>query len=338
MLAPRDGGGKQKVQHGPNEISAWRSDTLVAPDVARAVAKLASLHDGELGLVAAVACGPAAIPALRAVLFSREPSGIFEPRRRAVEALAALHAYDVLVEYLATPHEIVDPREATGEEAVINAAARALAEWPDGMVVPLLLSLTYRPPLAGVVDALGKLRCAAAIPYFVKALDDDFTRPAAEAALRHLGPLAAPALLEAATLRLPSEEHESVSSQRRRASALGVLAERRLASEGLGPALSSLTQDRDATVAALACGIVLADVGRPDRIAAVRRLIDLLPSVHWLLGAEIEDRLVEHFDLARDSIAEALRCAEPVAASASEPSRLVRTLRRVEARAAARRG
>jgi hypothetical protein len=44
-----------------------------------------------------VALGTSAIPPLREPLFEREPSGLFQVRCRAVEALAALDAYDVLL-------------------------------------------------------------------------------------------------------------------------------------------------------------------------------------------------------------------------------------------------
>jgi hypothetical protein len=65
-----------------------------------AIDKLRSLHDGDRGVIEIAACGRRAIPALRALLFEREPSGLYQPRCQAVKALAALEAYDVLIEYL----------------------------------------------------------------------------------------------------------------------------------------------------------------------------------------------------------------------------------------------
>jgi hypothetical protein len=63
-----------------------------ANDVQRTMDKLMSLQEGDLG---ETACGNRAIAALRALLFEREPSGLYPARCRAVAALAALGAYDV---------------------------------------------------------------------------------------------------------------------------------------------------------------------------------------------------------------------------------------------------
>jgi hypothetical protein len=59
--------------------------SMVAQDVGQAISKLRSLRDdGDLGVVEAIALGKAAIPALRDLLFHGEPSGIFQPRCRAI--------------------------------------------------------------------------------------------------------------------------------------------------------------------------------------------------------------------------------------------------------------
>ncbi len=73
----------------------------LAQSVERAISKLKLLcDDGDLGVAEAVACGNAAIPALRELLFQGAPSGVFQPRCRAIEALASLNAHSVLIEYL----------------------------------------------------------------------------------------------------------------------------------------------------------------------------------------------------------------------------------------------
>jgi hypothetical protein len=303
--------------------------------IARAVARLTSLRDDSaLGVPEAVACGPAAIPALRRVLFGREPSGLYEPRRHAVAALAELGAYDVLAEYLAaylaTVDMIADPVEKTGDEAVVNAAARALAEWPDETVLPRLLALTQHAPLAGVVDALARLRCIAAIPYFVRALAEDFTRCEAEEALRSFGEDAVPALLEAAHVRIPADGLESASSLRRRRSVLALLAETGLGPEELGPGIEAFLDEEDATLAILGCRILLTSGAAGAAPAAIRRLIDLLPVADLLRRIDIEDCLVTHFEAAREHIAEALEQAGTL----PEETRLACALRRVLARAA----
>ena len=121
-----------------------------------AIDKLKSLHDGVRGVIEIVACGRQAVPALRALLFEREPSGLYQPRCLAVRALAVLEAYDVLVEYLNAPRAIADPVERVGEDAVINAAARALAGLHEARIFELLMSLAETRPLPGVVGALGR--------------------------------------------------------------------------------------------------------------------------------------------------------------------------------------
>ncbi len=328
----REGKGRSAVCPTSKAVASAAPEPTATVEVERAVAALTSLREeGDLGVIAAVACGTPAIPLLRHLLFAREPSGLYEPRRRAVEALAALHAYEVLIEYLRLLHEITDPVEETGEQAVINAAARALAEWGDATVVPLLLEFTSRPPLPGVVDALGKLRRREALPYFITALADDSSRPAAEAALRALDPEAFSALLEIALVHVPSEGAESVSSLRRRQSALALLAEMAPDSQTFWPALRSLTREGDPRVRALAWRIALAGAPESDRHEAVKRLIGLLSHSDFVLREEIGGWLAEYYDIARESVTEALRNAEFL----PEPPPAVRTLRRVVARVAA---
>jgi hypothetical protein len=94
---------------------------------ARLIDRLRALREADRAVLDLSALGPVAIPALRHFLFRREPSGLYQPRCDAVAALAALRADEVLLDFLeAAPEvEIADPVERTGEDAVINAAARA---------------------------------------------------------------------------------------------------------------------------------------------------------------------------------------------------------------------
>jgi hypothetical protein len=102
-----------------------------------------------------MAAGPAVIPAVRAFLFQRERSGIYQPRRWAVDVLAALHAYGVLEDYLKRPRIATDPVERAGDEAVANAAARALSTVRKEWVFRLMLDLAEWYLTSGVVEALG---------------------------------------------------------------------------------------------------------------------------------------------------------------------------------------
>lgn len=281
--------------------------TISASALERAMAMLLSEHTGNVGVVEVTALGERAIPPLRAVLLTREPSGLYESRRRAVDALRSLEAYDVLAEYLGHPLDVTDPIEQTGEEAVINAAARGIAEAADERYVPVLLALTTRAPLAGVVEALARLRRVDALPYFIEALADDFTRHAAEAAIRVLGPDTRPTLIATAlSPRLPGAA-ETVSSKRLRRSALALVLE-------FGPVppehkamLRGLMQDPLPDIAALACRIWLVDDNEEDTRLAIHRLVELSSVADCMLAEEIEETLVAHFELAKDAIDLALR-------------------------------
>ncbi len=99
--------------------------------VRRAIKRLKSLREGDLAVLDVTACGPAAIPSLRAMLFEHDPSGLYETRRRAVSALAALRAYGVLLEFIGLHGDAADPVERLGDDAVVNAAAMALAGNPQ---------------------------------------------------------------------------------------------------------------------------------------------------------------------------------------------------------------
>lgn len=192
-------------------------------DLKQAINRLRSLHDGDLGVVEIVACGPPAIPHLRSLLFEREPSGLFETRCRVVQALAALNAGHMLIEFLTTPHESADPVERLGDDAVVNAAARAVTKYRDESVFQLLLSLAKRRPLPGVIAALGSFGRYETIPYLVDALAEDECRSIAEAALEKLGPAARHALITAVSEASSPQESESPSRIRQRQSALGLL-------------------------------------------------------------------------------------------------------------------
>ena len=158
----RNAGGYPSGPFGSSKRGAGELASIVtlplAPDIQRALERLKSLHDGDLGVLEIVACGRRAIPALRALLLEGEFSGIDHPRCRAVEALAALSAHDVLIEFLSAPRDVADPVNRTGEEAVINTAARALAASCDvARFSPA--SAAGKTPAAGRRD-----RCARVLP------------------------------------------------------------------------------------------------------------------------------------------------------------------------------
>ncbi len=297
-----------------------------------AVEKLRSLEDGHRALVEVVACGSGAIPALRALLFEREPDGLFQPRCLAVAALAALKAHDVLIEYLSALRTRADPVEQLGDDAVINAAARALAEQRGERVFDLLLSLAEARLRPGVIEALGAFRRIEALPYFIAALADDDARAAAETALRNLGAAASQALTTAATFPA-AEERESDSRLRQRRSALRLLAEIGIEPQAW-PVLRHVMTDRDPTLRVLACRLCLAAAPRMEKAKAVRQLLGSVDNADWLLLPEIEDCLTTYFAEAREAIETTLREAAPDEHPLRKRTRFA--LQRIQARAEAR--
>jgi hypothetical protein len=244
--------------------------------LARALQRLMALNEGYAGVTDVVACGKAAVPELGRILARTETSGIFEPRCRAISALMALGAADVVIAFLEAPRLIADPTARLGEEAVISTAARALAGTRNERVLRLLLALARRQPLGGVIEALGGLRIAEAIPGLVCGLYEDDTRKYAVAALRRHGRAARLALIRAATT--PSRTPEPSSCLRGRRAAMALLAE-----IGLAPwqanEVRPLSCDPDAGLSAYACRACLASGSEAERAETRRRLAALLPQL-----------------------------------------------------------
>jgi hypothetical protein len=265
--------------------------TITAGNVRHAVDGLRSLRDGDLAVAEATACGPAAIMALRELLFEREPSGLFDGRCRAVEVLACLGAFDVLMEFLGVHVEADDAVERLGDDAVVNAAAGALKGVSQGRALPLLIHLANKRLMPGVIRAIGAIGRREAIPHLLAALEEDECRPFAEAALKKMGTAAYPALLAAIARPLAPDSGES----KRRAvrSVLRLLAASS-APEEARTAIKPLIQSADPSIAVLAAQICLQSPSKEDRADAIARLVKLLPTADWMLQAEIEELLRAH--------------------------------------------
>ena len=274
-------------------------------EIARLVQNLNSLEEGERTVAKLMAYGRLAVEPLRLFLFEGKPSVVYQPRRWAVEALAAIGAKEVLIDYLKWKKEIPDPAIWFGEEPVENAAARALAAWRTDEVFETLLDVSRRRSQLGFVEALGQFRRAEAIPYFIRALEDDICRSAAEESLRKLGATAAPALLEAALTRLPSPEEERPSSVRRRICVLRLLAETEL-TQKFWRLLRPLISDSHSGIAIAISSIAVNVGGRQDKVAAVERLLETLPSANWYDQGEIETCLVGLYLVGRDLVEDEL--------------------------------
>ena len=267
--------------------------------VAAAIMRLSALREGDRAVLDLIALGQAAIPELRDFLFRREPSGLFEPRCNAVLALASLRAEDVLLDFLehAPAVDIADPIERTGEDAVINAAARALRHRRDDACFAALMKIAKQRPMAGVIEALGDMGRELAIPRLIEGLSCDFARGVAGVALSKFSSKSRPMLIAVGLNPRPSEESETSTSLRMRWSALSVLADIGATLEEWS-LLKSLMDAHDVRVAALACRLALV-TQQPllDREEALGRLIRLLGSADWLLRMQIEGWLAENYDL-----------------------------------------
>jgi hypothetical protein len=299
--------------------------------IRRLVGKLDSLLEGEQAAASLVAFGPAAIGPLRRFLMEGRPSGIYQPRRWAVEALAGLQAKDVLLEYLRSDRQIPDAVERMGEEAVQNAAAAALKQWPGEDVYEVLTGILQRRHLAGAVATLGELRRTEAIPFIIAALEDDVCRAAAENALRQMGRAAVPELMFAALNPWPDREEETPLSLQRRSSAAQLLTEIGVSEEEWMRLRPLIRETAPALlIAAARMAWRAGDRAGVEDLAV--RLIRALSDADWYFRDEISDVLAEIYDVAGPMIEQeiAMRNRLPLEKRVFDP--VLRTLLHVTRR------
>lgn len=255
------------------------------------IRELDSLDTGKKAAEKLVRYGPAAIEPLRRFLLEGVPRKLFQPRLWAVEALFRLGAKDALIEYLFQEKEIADPQDRFGEEAVESAAARFLSAWREEGVYLSLRKISERKMLVGLIESLAAFGRPEPIPFFERALEDDFYRPAAEEAFVKLGPLARSALVQAAVSPHPGLVMETPSSLVRRRCAVRLLAKLGLPAE-YWPILRELLNDPDSElfIGVSRLGVQIGSKDDGARIA--RRILDLLSSVPWDLREDVEGILV----------------------------------------------
>jgi HEAT repeat protein len=256
--------------------------------VSSAITRLKSLHEGDRALSEVVSFGVEAVPELRALLFAREPSGLFVPRCRAVEALAALKSFETLGDFLRLDREIEDPVERLGEEVVVSAAARLIAQLQEEWIFELLLDLAKRRGLSGVLTGLGNFKRPESIPLLTRALSEDEVRATAEAVLRSFGRAARPQLIRAANLSKDRLQPRNETNLRARRSAIRTLLDIGVTRRDW-PLLRPLMRDEDPRIAILAC-LACARVGTAaDRLDATARLAPLRTSGDWLQRQQIDE-------------------------------------------------
>jgi hypothetical protein len=257
-----------------------------------ALSKLKSLHRDADGVADVVATGECAIPALKAILFERECSGLYQVRCRAAEALGLLGAFNVLEKFLRERAD--DPVERLGDDVVISAAARAIAPRKDERTFALLFELAAQRPLAGSISALASFQRPEAISILIGALGEDEARLVAEIALASFGTAARPFLLEAAD-QLNSLDDLSESELRKSRSILSLLGDIDLDSADV-ELLRPFTRNGDTQVCLLACRIGLRSGSRETRSDAHARLTHLRSRVPWLERLQIDQYLASATD------------------------------------------
>lgn len=216
-----------------------------------ALDRITSLREGDRGVLEAIDLGPAIVPDLAKILFAREPSGLFQTRCRAIDALAALRAFDVLADFLRWLRTADDPVERLGDDVVASAAGRAVAELRNAEISDLLLESARHRPLQGILLGLASFLRRDALPIFINALGEDELRPTAQSCLRRYGSSARSDLLATALERALPMDRESESHLRKRRAALSVLIELGITSK-LKDRLFELARDRDPLIAQLA--------------------------------------------------------------------------------------
>lgn len=254
------------------------------------VSVLMSQLDSLLGSAEAaahlVACGAAAIGPLREFLLHGQPRGVYQPRVWAVRALAGLGADDVLVDYLQRPIVSDDAVGRFGEHTVRSEAAKALASSDLPEVRTLLFDVARRERLPGALEAIASRDPDDAVPILITALEGDFVRDTAQAALRRQGIKVRDALIDAAL----DEGTGSESALRRRRAALGLLEDIGIDAEAWRR-LERLLDEEDATLVCAVGALGVALSTDPARIA--RRLLEMLPHVGWDWCGTLEDTVVQ---------------------------------------------
>lgn len=120
----------------------------------------------------------------------------------------------------------------------------------------------------------------------------------AESALKKFGAAGPSGLIASAKLPLPSKEHESVASLRRRRSALQLLNQIGILRQ-MWLELRCLMNDDDARISTLACEIGVLNAHPDEKYDVVHRLIDLSAEADWMVRENVEDCIADYFESLR---------------------------------------
>src|SRR5579885_461964 len=192
----------RKMKRAVNLASRQEVITVVSvrQGIETLIKELQDPSRSNLALLALLAKGDAAVPALAEFLSSSKPSSLPEARLLAVEGLSILKGPKALETLIAVASErladIPDPVIRLAEETVASRAASGLVEFADDPhAVQTLLELLKGKPLTGVAEAFTKLKDVRAIPGLVGWLGEDFVAECARQAILACGDVSLPALL-----------------------------------------------------------------------------------------------------------------------------------------------
>ena len=253
--------------------------------------QLDSLLDGESAAARLVGCGGVAVEPLRRFVFDSPPRSVPEPRCWAVRALAGLGEKDLLIKYLQREIPATDPVVRLAEETVQRTAALALAAgWQTDEVFEVLLRISLRHPIPGVIEAIGRFERRRAVPVLIGALGDHFCRPWAETALARVARRDRDLLIPAALSRTMNNAQETAPSLCRRRALVALLRQVHLSASEANR-LAPLIEDPDRELAVDASAIAIEQGRDADIQRARRRLQQIAPAAPWHLDHDVQQLL-----------------------------------------------
>lgn len=269
--------------------------SLSAP-IETLIQALDSLTDGALAVDLLVACGKRAVGPLEEFLLHGRPRTIAIPRRRAVQALGALEARDVLLAYFERVGAPRDPAVLFAEDAVRSEVAHELMLWRDEETFQVLLGAARQRATFGLIEALGEFRRPEAVPVFFEGLEDDLCSAAALTALLNTpGEAREYAIL---SLRRETETNlEGAGAARRRRGVAKLLHKLKIARSDWQD-ISRFLQDDDPAVVICTASLGFCTAPESEFSAMVQALFGIASKLNWLQEDEMVHLLDEHKQLA----------------------------------------
>ncbi len=146
--------------------------------------------------------------------------------------------------------------------------------------------------LLGLIEALAQFGRPEAIPYFERALEDDFYRSAAEEAFLKMGVAACGALASSAVTPQPDFFMETPSSLQRRRSAVRLMFKVGMPAE-CWRILRELLHDPDAELFVNVSKLGVKIGSKDERAVIAHGILRLSSSAPWYLQEDIEEILVQ---------------------------------------------